>query len=264
MRCPHLFFMPPVAILVLGLHAVGCGTDGGTGVDGATPIPEIVFNPALSYGTVTDIDGQVYQTIAIGTQTWMAENLNVAHYRNGDEIVNANTNALWNVVGPAYCEYPYAAPNWSTFYGKLYNGYAVLDARGLCPGGWHVPANDEWTALYQDLGGDATAVGRAIQETGTGHWLTTYGTYSGVTNASGFTGLPGGARSSSTGAEFTTQYGVGWWWTSTELLNAEDEILYWNLSGLDGAPYFKNGVSMSDSLHGYQKYMGLSVRCVMD
>ena len=167
--------------------------------DPSPNIPEeispIVFNPNLTYGTVSDIDSNVYKTITIGTQTWMAQNLNTTHYQNGDSIINANTNAKWNIAGPAFVKYPYSkASNWDSIYGKLYNGYAVIDTRNICPTGWHVPTDAEWKILYNYLGGEAIAVGQKIQETGTTHWKTEYGISTGVTNESGFTALPGGTR----------------------------------------------------------------------
>lgn len=224
-------------------------------------IGAIVFNPNLTYGEVKDIDSNVYKTIVIGSQTWMAQNLNSSHFENGDTIPHALTNDQWNIIGPSYAEYPYT-PKWTDVYGKLYNGYAAIDSRNICPSGWHVATDDDWKALFNYLGGDVTVVGQKIQETGTTHWKTDFGNSTGVTNASGFTALPSGNRSSSNGAEFVGQNGWGSWWTSTEMHNAEDEIVDWDLSTYDSLPQLNTGVWMSDGFHGSQKYTGSAIRCV--
>ncbi|MCF7815049.1 MAG: fibrobacter succinogenes major paralogous domain-containing protein, partial [Candidatus Cloacimonetes bacterium] len=102
--------------------------------------------------TVTDIDGNVYQTLVLGDQEWMAENLKVTHYRNGDPIPNVTTNSTWAGLSTnAYCYYDNDPANGDT-YGALYNWYAVDDARGLAPEGWHVPTDAEIMELEMYLG----------------------------------------------------------------------------------------------------------------
>jgi uncharacterized protein (TIGR02145 family) len=151
--------------------------------------------------TVTDIDGNVYQTIRIGDQCWMMENLKVTHYRNGEDVPNVANNADWEGLSTgAYCEYNNDVYNVAT-YGRLYNWYAVNDSRNIAPAGWHVPSDAEWRQLEMYLGmsqaqADAmglrgTDEGGKLKEVGTVHWTSPN---TGATNQSGFTALPGGYR----------------------------------------------------------------------
>lgn len=176
------------------------------------PIPRkgkssAVFNPDKEYGTVQDIDGNEYKTITIGTQTWMAENLRVTHYRNGDPIPNvtgAKDSSLWGQqTQGAWCSYENTRDvDEIVTYGLLYNWYTCVDERGLCPDGWHVPTDEEWTILvtYLDNGDNAFdpngtgangIVGGRLKETGTHHWAFPNRF---ADNSSGFTALPGGFR----------------------------------------------------------------------
>ena len=103
-------------------------------------------------GTVTDIDGNVYQTVKIGDQWWLAENLKVTHYRNGEAIPNVtDANEWYNLTTGAYCEYDNNSANVET-YGLLYNWDAVSDIRNIAPEGWHVPTDEEWKQLEMYLG----------------------------------------------------------------------------------------------------------------
>lgn len=107
------------------------------------------FNSNVSYGTVSDIDGNTYNTIQIGTQTWMAENLRVTKYRDGTLIPNLTDNIQWanNTTG-AWCYYNNDANN-NIPYGKLYNFYAVNNSKNICPNGWHMPNIGEWSVLIK-------------------------------------------------------------------------------------------------------------------
>ncbi len=146
--------------------------------------------PDTEKPTVTDIDGNVYQTVTIGEQVWMAENLKVTHYRNGDAIPTGHSNSDWsNLSTGAYAVYDENEQNADT-YGYLYNWYAVDDSRNIAPEGWHVPTDDEWQTLVDYLGGSSIAGGK-MKETGTEHWNSPN---TGATNESGFTALPGGYR----------------------------------------------------------------------
>ena len=143
--------------------------------------------------TVTDIDGNVYPTVVIGTQTWTQTNLNVAHYRNGDVIPQVTDQTQWNnLTTGAWCYYNNDPAN-GDVYGKLYNWYAVLDSRGLAPVEYHIPSDTEWTTLTNYLGGYQYAGGK-MKETGINHWTTPN---TNATNSSLFTGLPGGIRNMS-------------------------------------------------------------------
>jgi len=204
----------------------------------------IWFNPALSYETMSDIDGNVYRTIKIGTQTWMAENLKVTRYSNGDTIPNVTNGTEWlNLTTGAYCDYENTASN-STVYGKLYNWYALADSRNIAPAGWHVASDAEWTTLTAFLGGEAVARGK-LKEIGTAHWLSP--NYS-ATNETGFSALPGGFYY---GGSFYSLGSYGYWWSSTEYSsNAWLRSMNYN----DGEVYRGN----------YGKFYSFSVRCVRD
>jgi uncharacterized protein (TIGR02145 family) len=108
-----------------------------------------VFNTNITYGNVTDIDGNNYKTVQIGTQNWMAENLKVTHYQNGDPIANVtDTNQWTNLNTGAWIHYSNNSAN-DCSEGKLYNFFAVTDLRKICPQGWHIPTDTEWFELIQ-------------------------------------------------------------------------------------------------------------------
>jgi len=157
----------------------------------------IIFNPNLTYGSVTDIDGNDYKTIQIGNQTWMAENLKVTRYNNSDKI--PTTNNYNEVVSPFKYQWPCNLDEKELpVYGRLYTAYVVLDTRNVCPIGWHVPTTEEWYTLgyfvgglYDPAGSGAlVAAGGYLKESGTTHWKepNAYGT-----NKYGFTALPAGS-----------------------------------------------------------------------
>ncbi len=202
-----------------------------------------VFLSCEKNSTVTDIDGNVYKTVQIEDQIWMAENLKVTHYRNGDAIPNFTDAAIEWVIPGAYCNYDKDANN-ATTYGRLYNWYAVNDSRNIAPEGWHVPSDAEWKTLLNYLGGDDVAGGK-MKETGTAHWNSPN---TGATNESGFSALPGGAHDYNSYYEsMGTNAGF---WSSTEYDsgNAWYQVLSHNYSE----------VHRSD----YDKRNGFSVRCV--
>ncbi|MBK7965765.1 MAG: fibrobacter succinogenes major paralogous domain-containing protein [Bacteroidetes bacterium] len=144
--------------------------------------------------TITDIDGNIYNTITLGTQIWTKENLKTTRFSNGDSI--ATTSLPINNDSTSIFQWPYNQDSLNIpVYGRLYTWYAVTDIRNVCPAGWHVPSEAEWMSLANFLGGD-TLAGDKMKETGTSHWLSTTGT---VTNSSDFTALPGGGRGNPTG-----------------------------------------------------------------
>ena len=203
-----------------------------------------VFNPGLKYGTMTDQDGNVYKTITIGTQTWMAENLRTTKYRDGTEIPNVTGNSDWVALTTgAYCTnyyIPEADP--SVTYGRLYNWYTVNDSRNIAPAGWHVPADTEWTTLITYLGGENAAGGK-MKEIGITHW---YNPNGGATNESGFTALPTGLRESFDGTFVNVGY-YGYYWSSTNAWHCE--VYYWD------AKAYRSG---------FYKTSGFAVRLVKD
>ena len=141
---------------------------------------------------ITDVDGNVYTAVSIGTQVWMVENLKTTKYSNGD-LIGTTTPATFDISAEAAPKYQWAYAGFedNVFrYGRLYTWWAVTDIRGVCPTGWHVPTEDDWTALTTYLGGEDVAGGK-LKEAGTTHW---WAPNEGATNSSGFTALPGGDR----------------------------------------------------------------------
>lgn len=166
-----------------------------------------VFHPQLTYGSVSDNDGNTYKTIQIGTQTWMAENLKTTKYRDGSAIQNASTDIAWSYAqSGAYCWYNNDINN-KPAYGALYNWLTVTDGRGICPSGWHVPSAAEFETLISLYGQDNA--GGKLKEAGISHW---YSPNTGADNASGFTALPGGGRQM--GGSFAFLGSNGFWWTT--------------------------------------------------
>ncbi|MBN1462806.1 MAG: fibrobacter succinogenes major paralogous domain-containing protein [Paludibacteraceae bacterium] len=215
--------------------------------------------------TVTDIDGNVYQTVTIGTQTWMAENLKVTHYNDGIAIPNVTDNIEWIAsTSGVYCDYNNDAAN-GIKYGHLYNWYAVNVGK-LAPAGWHVPTDAEWTTLENYL----ITNGYNYNDTITGNkiakalaaktdWTTSttkgaIGNDLSTNNRTGFFALPGGIRSGYNG-HFNNLGNRGYWWSATYHTNYSTEIAWYR----DLDYNFAAIASGSDSQRG-----GLSVRCVKD
>ena len=206
--------------------------------EGEIIIPEI---------TVTDIDGNVYETVIIGDQLWMAENLKVTHYRNGDEIPTGYSNDDWsNLFTGAYAVYD-DDPSNAEIYGNLYNWYAIDLETGVCPEGWHVPTDDEYILLTDYLGGNDIAGGK-MKEAGLEHWDSPN---TGATNESGFTGLPGGFRNT-TGSY--VYMGEGGYFMSSSEYNSYRAWFH--------SLYYGNSVVYRD--FNMNKNSGNSVRCVGD
>jgi len=149
------------------------------------------YNPnTILYGTITDSrDGVTYKTVKIGTQWWMAENLQATKYCDGTNIPNVTNDTEWRgLITGAYCWYNNDESSYKNIYGALYNWYAASDGRKLCPTGWHIPSISEWYILTNYLGGVSIAGGK-MKEVGTNHWQSPN---TGATNESGFNGLPNG------------------------------------------------------------------------
>jgi len=168
------------------------------------------------YGTMTDRDSNIYQTVRIGDQVWMAENLRVTHFMNGAPIPNRTDYTQWaQVDNGAFCWYANDYEIYGQYYGALYNSYALTDPRGLCPDGWHIPRIGEWDTLVSQLGGLAVAGGK-LKSAFTAYlqppcWIPP--NYMG-TNESGFSAFPGGVRSYVDGI-FTGESAYGYWWSVT-------------------------------------------------
>ncbi len=220
----------------------------------AATIPKPIGTPENpnglpSTGTVTDIDGNAYKTIKIGDQIWMAENLKTSKYNDGTEIPNVIDDEEWETLTEGAYTYYNKDANHNATYGKLYNWHAVNTGK-LCPQGWHIPTDAEWTQLINYLGEDEA--GQKMKSTGnstdgTGLWDKDLG-YEG-TNESGFSGLPGGHRYGD------GSYGMGaygGWWSSTEGGTdlAWGMLLFYDYNEVDSEEYNKN--------------YGFSCRCARD
>jgi uncharacterized protein (TIGR02145 family) len=200
----------------------------------------------LTTGIVTDIEGNVYPTVQIGTQTWMTANLRTTKYNDGTAIPNAPGDQVWsNYTTGAYCWYNNDIGNKAT-YGALYNWFAVTDPHKICPTGWHIPSDAEWATLISYLGGDAAAGGK-MKETGTTHWNSPN---TGADNSSGFTALPSGARNM--GGTFAFLGQSGFWWSSTSKYDYEA----WTR-------LIENNYAKINHYADFQS-SGFSVRCVKD
>ena len=209
----------------------------------------ILVNGIPSWSTlskpVIDIDLNIYNTVQIGTQVWMSENLKTTRYRNGGSIPNVTDNATWgNLTTGAWSYYNNADSN-NAIYGKLYNWYTTLGDT-LCPTGWGVPTDAEWTTLTNFLGGESVAGGK-MKTIGNAYWNDPN---TGADNTSGFSVLPGGYRNS-LGSFFNIR-DLAFFWSATEIDNdyAWNRTLYNNF----GTVYrFSNS-----------KSVGASVRCLRD
>ncbi|MBL7113867.1 MAG: T9SS type A sorting domain-containing protein [Bacteroidales bacterium] len=208
-----------------------------------------IFALKIQAQTVTDYDGNVYHTVAIGSQIWLKENLKTTHYNNGVPIPNVPGSISWsNMTTGARCYYNNDSIAYDSVYGTLYNWYAATDINEICPSGWHVPTDAEWAAVETFLGGSFIAGGK-MKEAGTVHWLPPN---AGATNSSDFTGLPGGMLG--TNYTFETLYENGLWWTSTTFISSSSyawsRYFYYLNAGVDRNPT--------------PKTIALSIRCIKD
>jgi len=205
-------------------------------------------NSLMAAGSmVRDYDGNVYGVVTIGTQKWMTENLKTTHYVNGDVIPDGT--GAGDISGEIEPKYWFAyEDNLDTvsIYGRLYTWYTVTDSRNVCPDGWHVPTDAEWTTLTTYLGGESVAGGK-LKETGTTHWTTPN---TGATNSSGFTALPGGVRDLN--GTFSGLGDYAYFWSATEY----DSSRAW------GRGLYYNYSVVSRGFHW--EYTGFSARCLKD
>ncbi len=228
-------------------------------------IEPINFNPSISYGNLTDQDGNTYKTLTLGTQNWMAENLRTTKYRNGDAITFISDNAEWiKLTSGAFC-YFNNQNIYKNTYGCLYNAYAVTDSRNIAPLGWHVPTTVDWDTLLAYLGGSKLASVK-LKESGTIHWKPPINHQAGVdlmineaigTNETGFTALPGGQRDRD--GNYLDDGLYAYWWTVTEFPGTNGWYIGNNI-------YIAIPNNWPDMTSGYnlQKQIGISVRCLKD
>jgi uncharacterized protein (TIGR02145 family) len=185
------------------------------------------------HSTVSDVDGNMYYAIQIGDQIWMARNLAVTHYRNGDAITNIVPDTAWTKAVTGAYSNPFNDDVTYLTYGRYYNFYAAKDSRIICPDGWHLPAEEEWTQLVTYLGGEAVAGGK-MKEAGTNHWASPN---EGATNESGFTALGAGRRHYQGATEFSSS--AYWWGNAAEpysvvLINNSAEVIIFGGDRNDG------------------------------
>lgn len=201
------------------------------------------YSNIISFTTlerVTDADGNVYTTVVIGNQEWFAENLKTTKYNDGTPIPNVTNNTDWgNLRSGAYAWYNNNEANYKNTYGALYNWHAV-NTGDLCPMGWHVPTDAEWTALTDYVGGESVA---ATKLKATSGWFSG----SNGTDEYGFSALPGGYRINFDSGFYDLRY-FGAWWTSTGTTNSWTRYIYYDYRNV--------------SRNSYAKEYGLSVRCV--
>ena len=208
-----------------------------------------------STGTVTDIDGNIYKTIKIGDQWWMAENLKVTHFRTGETIPFITDSLSWaNASGSAFGIYDNDTDNAAT-YGNLYNWFAAIDGKNIAPYGWHVATDEEWKQLEIHLGmSQANAdniewrgiIASKLRESGTEHW----GQGLDSNNESGFTALPGGLRLQDNRDLFLTWF-----------------AFFWSPSAQQNEPMNRQLSYITDGIKrfsGEAPQVGMSVRCVKD
>jgi uncharacterized protein (TIGR02145 family) len=224
---------------------------------------EIVYGNEINFTTaanITDVDGNIYNIVQIGTQIWTKENLKTTKYNDGTSVINITDSAAWYQLyssTPGYCWYNNNEATYKPTHGALYNWYSVNTGK-LCPVGWHVPTNAEWTILldfltnngygYQGSGDD---IAKSLAATGGWSISPTPGTPGNdltSNNSSGFTAYPSGARF----IEFSSiDYGAHWWTSTSESVNnAYQWILYYS------NPLLGSGF--------WTKYVGFSVRCLKD
>ncbi len=208
-------------------------------------------------GTLTDIDNNVYQTIKIGNQWWMAENLKVKTFRNGTPISQHQTNESWEDSLPSFCLFD----NTESAPGLLYNWFAINSSDNIAPAGWHLPSDSEWQELEKYLGMSAEEAGKKgwrgdkegdkLKSGNTTGWISFSDVWS--NNSSGFDALAGGCRLFNGVWANPGLFATGFWWTNSE--SSDEGQAYYRY--LD---YKKSSIYRSIC----NKKYGFSVRCVKD
>ncbi|MBK7479246.1 MAG: fibrobacter succinogenes major paralogous domain-containing protein [Bacteroidales bacterium] len=224
-----IIFRVILIIAIYSLLQAGCKKPGGSGL----PV---------------DADGNEYDTVVIGSQVWLAENLKTTKYNNGVPVPLITDNDTWaSRSTAAFCWYD-NDPSLKDTYGALYNWWAANEKiTSICPAGYHVPSDEEWLTLINYLGGEDIA-GDKLKAAGEQFWSS--GNYS--TNETGFTAMPGSWRSHMDGT-FSSKGWKGYWWTSSPRINEDNGYRVDMLASWPGA-YFGE----------LSKKSGYSVRCVKD
>jgi uncharacterized protein (TIGR02145 family) len=203
-------------------------------------------------GKMTDIDGNIYNTIVINGTVWMAENLKTTRYANGDSIPNVTGNTQWLALTSGAWSYYLNNNSYNNTYGKLYNWYAISDSRNICPNGWHVPRFSEFDSMINYLGGTSVAGGK-LKSTGTTNWVTPN---TGANNISGFSGLPGGYRANIDGGGDFYKLGYDGWWAFIVAPNIEV------IRNLSNSNTIINPTTSFGYYNHFNSLTGVSCRCV--
>jgi uncharacterized protein (TIGR02145 family) len=225
-------------------------------------------NPCSGTPTITDIDGNIYNTVQIGDQCWMKENLKTTTYSNGTPIPNIIDNQEWTTISTGAYAWQENDISWKNVYGAIYNWYTTVDPNGLCPAGWHVPSDDEWTVLTDFIGGTESPHGNELKScrqvnsplgggcTTTEHprWEEYDNNYYYGTDDYGFSGLPGGNRDCVSPGSFGNIGIIGLWWSTSQY--GPD-----HLAGFRGLIYHYSSVSYQGHVN---QHFGYSVRCLRD
>jgi uncharacterized protein (TIGR02145 family) len=214
-----------------------------------TAYSNVVEATTNSLPTATDLDGNVYGSVLIGTQIWMDKNLRVTKFSNGDVIPTTGT-PTQNISAessPVYYWSPDGNSANNSSYGLLYTSYVAADNRNVCPAGWHVPSNTEWTTLANYLGGTGlnSTAGSKLKATGLTYWNHNNGT-----NTTGFSAVGAGNRDQAGTYGFFKIYGELWSTTSHDALETKTLYLYSEFSNPD--------------LYWRPKKSGLAIRCLKD
>jgi uncharacterized protein (TIGR02145 family) len=217
----------------------------------------IIINSCGNDNFLFDIDGNKYETVTIGKQKWMAQNLDVCKFNNGDTILKVNSKTEWDSAIikkiPAWCFYNFDNEN-GEIYGKIYNYFVVNDSRGIAPKGWHIPNIKEWEQLIKYLSHDALDIDVGIKMKSKSGWNNN----GNGTNESGFNGLPGGGIDCF--SEFKNIGDLGYWWLDKKEDNVINLALCYKNGGL-GITGDENFDCDYETGVGYQ---GMSIRCIQN
>jgi uncharacterized protein (TIGR02145 family) len=252
---------------IAGTYTVQLTISNGHGSDTAIKtdfVTSYIINatPCPGSPTVTDIDGNVYNTVLIGDQCWMRENLKTTRYNNGASIPYVYSTNSWSSLTTGAYVWNQTSFTWKDKYGALYNWFAVVDANGLCPTGWHVPTKNEWDILTNYIGGNISVRGTKLKscrqvDSPLGgdciaplHPRWDFSANQNGLDDYGFSGLPGGYRNQF--GNFTAPGQRGYWWTSSE--NPPSGV--W-------AVVLKNNTGNVEE-ESSNKKSGYSIRCLMD
>lgn len=226
-----------LSLVALFTIALGCRKENISGI-------QFIPSPWIVYGSVADKEGNTYKTLAIGNKTWMVENLKTTKYNDGTPIPVIPDATYWNSLESPACCWQENNIAYKVTYGLLYNWFVIATDK-LCPEGWHIPTDADWTELTDYLGGESGSAGK-LKEAGIKHWNSPN---NGATNETHFRALPGGNLNSADSL-FQNLHEIGYWWTSSSFSSdlAVTRIMYDNSNDVE--KYF------------YPKKNGFSVRCV--